>query len=182
MEVTKNWVVCWLLAISVVWPFGCSTFLPSLPKDQPPAAPVPRKIEQTPDVQQKQIHQSISPDVQYLKHTITWPGENLIRIARWYTGSGSNWARLVDANPSIEPRRIKIGESILIPEHLLITREPMPKSYLSNRSMPKNDTAVEFDNRSTISKDVELFGPINTSTQENGPTGSRSPLPLESID
>lgn len=72
----------------------------------------------------------------YLEHTISWPGETLSVIAKWYTGKFDNWKALVKANPDLNPKRIHIGQRILIPEYLLTNRKPMPKDF-SDQFLPK---------------------------------------------
>lgn len=163
-------VVRWLLMFSMFWPFGCSLIKAPQPEEKPPPPPVPRIIELP-----EPATTPSTPEIKYFTHKIKWPGENLIRIARWYTGSGQNWLNIVAANPSIDPRRIKIGETILIPESLLKTREPMPISYLT----PKNEKKIELP---APAIEVELFGPIDIETQNDLPDGTGSPLPLETID
>lgn len=170
----------WLLVMVILWPFGCSMFQPS-----------ERKItitrsQQAPDSQLQQsspqeAHPLPSPDAKYLSHKIKWPGETLTLIAAWYTGSAKNWMHLVEANPGIDPRRIMIGDSILIPEELLKTRRPMPIEFLlaatdkKEESPPPAKPVVKSD-------DVELFGPIDTETQTGGVDDSDSALPMETID
>lgn len=188
MKGARATAVCWVLAISFFWSFGCSLIQPIIPEDKPPVTPPPPKpvsiqpptIEPQPKSQPKQI--APPPEVKYLTHTIKWSGENLIRISRWYTGSGNNWLRLVDANPSIDPRRIKIGDSIRIPESLLKTREPMPISYLSSILEQQNTSSAPPAEPTPSTKDVELFGPIDTDTQTGRVETGDSILPLETIE
>jgi len=61
------------------------------------------------------------------RHTVSWPGESMSLIARWYTGSSRNWRKLAKANPRIDPNRIKKGNVIVIPAKLLKTREQLPQ-------------------------------------------------------
>ena len=56
-------------------------------------------------------------------------------IARWYTGKSSNWNYIVDANPGINPNRINLGDTIFIPEELLVRRDPMPKSAVASQQV-----------------------------------------------
>jgi len=98
------------------------------------ASPPPRKT-QFPKVKSKLQKKNIPPsppEADYFTHTIKWHGENLSWIARWYTGSSKNWIYLVGANPGIKPRRIDIGDSVLIPKNLLITHQPMTFKSLSS--------------------------------------------------
>ncbi len=42
-------------------------------------------------------------------------GESLFTIARKYYGSGKDWRRIADANPGVDPDRIKVGARLVIP-------------------------------------------------------------------
>jgi hypothetical protein len=175
-------VVHWLLVFSIFWPLGCSLTQPPIPEDKLPPPPVPRKIEQPPEIQPEPAAPPSTPEVKFFTHQIKWPGENLIRISRWYTGSGQNWLNIVEANPSIDPRRIKIGDTILIPENLLKTREPMPISYIAPRVEKKNEPSSPSAVPPPNSNEVELFGPIDTETPAERFDGTGTPLPLETIE
>jgi hypothetical protein len=61
---------------------------------------------------------------------VRWQNETLSFIAEWYTASWQNWGVLAKANPDLNPKRIKIGDTIRIPEALLKTRTPMPSDFL----------------------------------------------------
>src|SRR5512139_2711005 len=61
----------------------------------------------------------------YFIRTVAWPNESLSIIAAWYTGQIDNWKILVEANPQLDPNRMRIGDKVRIPEELLKTREPM---------------------------------------------------------
>jgi len=175
-------VVHWLLVFSIFWPLGCSLTQPPIPEDKLPPPPVPRKIEQPPEIQPEPAAPPSTPEVKFFTHQIKWSGENLILISRWYTGSAKNWLSIVEANPSIDPRRIRIGDRILIPENLLKTREPMPISNIppkvEKKKEPLAPTAVPPSN----SKEIELFGPIDTETQVHRLDGTGTSLPLETIE
>lgn len=101
--------------------------------------------------------------VQYYIHTIKWPGENLGWISLWYTGSPNNWQQIVKANPSLTPEKIRIGDSIRIPEDLLIKREPMPKDFRGSATQLKPLTPQPLSPSPSLfppSGEIELFGPI----------------------
>ena len=63
-------------------------------------------------------------------HTVSLDGETLSIIAKWYTGELDNWKALAEANPSIDPNRIFIGNEITIPRELMITKDPLPQSFI----------------------------------------------------
>jgi hypothetical protein len=172
----------WLMVFSIFWPLGCSLIQSITPEDVPQPAPLPRVVEQPLESQPEQVTPPPVPEVKYFTHTIKWSGENLIRISRWYTGTGQNWLPIVEANPSIDPRRIKIGDSILIPESLLKTREPMPISYLAPTATGKEAPSVPPAESLPNTEEVELFGPIDTEAQTDRLEGTGSPLPLETIE
>ncbi|MBI5895378.1 MAG: LysM peptidoglycan-binding domain-containing protein [Desulfobacterales bacterium] len=94
------------------------------------------------------------PEPQYFTHIVRGPGETFMAIARWYTGNGDHWKRIAQANPDIEPRYMRIGTVIRIPEEIMTTRRPMP-----NPSPPKAKPAKPTP---APPPDVELFGPIET--------------------
>ena len=63
-------------------------------------------------------------------HTVSLEGETLSIIAKWYTGELDNWKVLAEANPDIDPNRIFIGNEIAIPRELMITKDPLPQSFI----------------------------------------------------
>ena len=156
----------WVVLINILLSVSCSLNQPSIPENNtlqiPVATEEPLQIAEPPEVENPPEAPSI--EKRYYTHEIKWPGERLILLARWYTGKGANWPRLHAANPSIDPKRIKIGDSILIPENLLTTRNPMPKSFL----LPKADKTKHPLTPSAQSPanitEVDLFGPIDSET------------------
>ncbi|WP_153305725.1 LysM peptidoglycan-binding domain-containing protein [Desulfogranum mediterraneum] len=123
------------------------------------------------------------PQAAYYTHTIRWPGENLIRIARWYTGSGKNWIRIVEANPTVDHRRLEIGEPILIPMELIKNREPMPAAYRMPVSPQKKEPSpAPSPQTSPKIVEDELFGPIDSQSESNAPKRKDIPPALETIE
>jgi LysM repeat protein len=105
----------------------------------PPAISVtkPSKPKKTMNATPTTIKTKPPPVPAHYEHKVRWSGESLSIIAKWYTGSMENWKALAKANPKINPGRIHKGQKILIPENLLKTREPMPKSFLSDAGKSK---------------------------------------------
>lgn len=68
----------------------------------------------------------------YFIRTVTWPNESISIIAAWYTGQIDNWKILVEANPELDPTRIRIGDKVRIPEELVKTREPMSQEFVES--------------------------------------------------
>jgi hypothetical protein len=84
----------------------------------------------------------------YFSHTVQYPGETLGSIARWYTGSSSNWQVIKDANPEIDPRRIRKGMSIQIPQSLVVNFEPLPRPNV-DASTARKQAGTQEDKSST---------------------------------
>jgi hypothetical protein len=61
---------------------------------------------------------------------VRYYGESLSVIAEWYTGDVENWPYLAKANSKLDPDRITIGTTVLIPKNLLHTSKPMPKEFV----------------------------------------------------
>jgi len=187
MEVTKSAKVRLFLVFLILWPFGCSMIQPKVHVNMPSPIPGSRTTENIPGIRSQQVSLPETlppspPEANYFTHEIKWPGENLGWIARWYTGSSKNWMHLVEANPGINPRRINIGDSVLIPEALLKTRRPMPIDFLSSATSKRKKPSPLATKQPDRSDKIELFGPIDTETQTIGVDDSHSPLPLETIE
>jgi len=69
--------------------------------------------------------------IDYYFHKVRYSGETLSIISQWYTRDAENWQVLAKSNRQLDPDHIKIGTKIKIPEKLLYTRKPMPKSFVA---------------------------------------------------
>ncbi|MEN8692543.1 MAG: LysM domain-containing protein [Desulfobacterales bacterium] len=113
-------------------------------------------------------------------HTVRRSGETLVAISRWYTGSADNWKRLVETNNGLNPRRVRVGDKILIPGELLKTQQSMPADFMALKTQEKRAPTTSSPNKPTETNRIELFGPIeNNDTVENPDVVG---LPLESIE
>ena len=78
----------------------------------------------------------------YIPHTIEYPGETLGAIAKWYTGSANNWTELSAANPGLDPRKLRLGQIVNIPEELAVKREPFGADFIGqNKAVESVQTA-----------------------------------------
>jgi hypothetical protein len=68
-------------------------------------------------------------DRKYFVHVTQWPSETLACVAKWYTGDTTNRRTLAEANPDIDPAKIAVGTSILIPEKMIRNHEDLPKEF-----------------------------------------------------
>jgi hypothetical protein len=92
---------------------------------------------------------------------VRWPEETLSHIAKWYTGTVKNWKAIAKANPELDPKKIDTGDTIFIPEDLLISRKPMPFSFL-HPSVRKKAKPPASPNRKAIpSVSPKLFSPTD---------------------
>jgi LysM repeat protein len=107
----------------------------------------------------------------YHYHKVKYPGESLSIIAKWYTGDVKNWRSVAKVNPKLNPNRITVGDKIRIPNKLLHTQKPMPRSFVVGSTKRKKSkpshvkTANKKSEPSTTSpaekepEVFELFGP-----------------------
>jgi hypothetical protein len=159
---------------------------PEVPAEVEPSGPAkpeaPDEIEPLPEKSERVFY----------VHVVRWPGETLSLIAHWYTASSYNWREIEKANPGIDPKRIALGNRILIPASLLKKRNPMPFHFLSPRpagkeSSPPLTARIPLERpdktpipkpaptpaKSTVlPKEMELFGPRET-------TAAPMPIPEE---
>lgn len=80
-------------------------------------------------------------DDAFLLHIITYPGETLTLIARWYTGDAANWRRIADLNSITSPTALRIGQTIAIPREMLKRNAPMPRSAVEELMQPAQPSA-----------------------------------------
>lgn len=156
----------WLWVAVVVWVASCGR-LPSTPMPEDPHQPAGLPSAAGGTFKQAPIQGDVenelmpppAPETEPIVHKVQWKNETLFAIALWYTGSGNNWRYLADANPGIRPRRIGIGDIILIPYDLVKTHRPMPAHFKRKLSRPK--TASPPSNL----KIPPLYGPIDDDPQ-----------------
>jgi hypothetical protein len=135
-----------------------------MPPAPPPVRPAPEPLPPAPEAAPglapaKEGPLAFEPQPQPYIHEVRWPGETLSHIARWYTGSDSNWEKIAQANPGLKPRRIQIGDKILIPEELLKVRKPIPRDYVHSLTSPKRPPSTRSVQPSKDPGKEELFGP-----------------------
>jgi hypothetical protein len=105
------------------------------------------------------INPTAPADPEFLVHTVRWQGECLSIIAKWYTGNSQTWKIIAKANPGLNPNVINIGDTILIPDQLLTTRDLLPQSYIASPSERTSSDSPPSNQPQENSEDLELFGP-----------------------
>ena len=169
-----------LMVFALLWGFlGCAQSTMRV-KPQPPEAPpaiiqpAPKSAGNIPPARELPPPPS-KPETQPYVHKVRYSGENLISIAEWYTGSRKNWAVIAKANPDLNPNRIFIGDTILIPENLMKRRDPLPPDFLINTAHKEPaKQASPLKQPSTESDAIELFNPEITEQ----PSADSDTIPL----
>jgi len=116
---------------------------PPPPKPTPPPPPPPEPVKPQPKEEVK-APPPPPPEPAYIEHVVRWQGETLSLISKWYTGKFSNWKIIAEANPDLNPKRMRKGNIIKIPKELLRTQKPMPKSYVDKFYKKKEEEPVLF--------------------------------------
>lgn len=175
-----------LFLVGVVFMGGCAQFKTFEKKpshgvsSQQPIHPSPQPsilLEEG-----KKIKPPASVEENPFIHKVRWPGETLNRISWWYTGTGRNWQEIVKANQSLDPRRIMIGDEIIIPRDLLARQEPMTREYRTPAAVRKELEEIEATTQAAAPQTVDLFGPIDSAEQDVPPENAGGMLPLESLE
>ena len=83
-------------------------------------------------------HEPPPPPPQFLDHTVSYAGETLGIIAKWYTGDTNNAKGILTANPGLDPKKITIGKVIHVPREMVTKSEPLPKSALAIKKIGNN--------------------------------------------
>jgi len=113
--------------------------------------------EDTPDENAApHVTQEASPALDFHIHRVTWAGESLSIVAKWYTGNLENWKSIAKANPEIKPDLLRMGMRIRIPEALLLTHDPMPQEFVASHY--SKDTKGPKSSQSAA-EDLPLIGP-----------------------
>lgn len=102
-------------------------------------------------------------------HRVQWERESLSIISKWYTGHMRNWKILAQHNPMENPNRIRIGDEIAIPENLLRTRDPLPKSFV-DRYSPGPDASEEAEPPLEVPEEIpEAESPESQAPKDDAP-------------
>lgn len=171
-----------LFLIGLVVLGGCAQLKTVEKKPSPAVSSQPQPQSPTPPEVVEKVATPASVEENPFIHKVRWPGETLNRISWWYTGTGRNWQAIVKANQNLDPRRIMIGDEIIIPRDLLIRQEPMTKEYRTPEAVGEELEEIEGTTQAAAPQTVDLFGPID-SVEQNAPADNTGGiLPLESLE
>ena len=97
-----------------------------------------------------------SPASSFYVHRVTWTGESLSIVAKWYTGDLENWKALAKANPEIKPEFLQVGMKIRIPEAMIVNPNAMTHEFVVSHYYkdPKRSKSSQSN-----SVDLPLIGP-----------------------
>ena len=77
---------------------------------------------------------------------------------------------------------IHIGDTIQIPEDLLIKRRAMPSDFLKPKTLPKRTSPQKPSAPSIKADEITLYGPIGNDAPAPDTKKSDLPVPLETLD
>lgn len=147
-------------------------FIGCAPKKQSPQEEEPLVREEA-TVQVNHLentHEEEQSPPAFLIHTVSFPGENLSLITKWYTGAAKNWKIVAEYNPTINPNRIFKGDKIRIPIELVKQKDPLPKQFVEKFNTREKEQITKDENKTkendvrqiddtVSSEDLPLFGP-----------------------
>ncbi len=84
-------------------------------------------------------------EIEFVEHTIRFTGETLALIAQWYTGSSTNWQRILESNPGVAPTALRKGQVIQIPIALAVKTDPLPESFVRSAMRPQKQEELNND-------------------------------------
>lgn len=184
MSAVRSVIGRWFIAMVSGWLVSCSGHRSTVHEE--PVLPPDFSLSVEKVVDSLSQHESIWPEtlpgVSLFAHKVKWRRETLFSIALWYTGSGKNWRRLAKANPTINPKRIHIGDTIQIPEDLMVKRQAMPSDFLNHITSPQKTSPPKHSTPSLEDDEITLYGPIGNDAPVPDAKKSDLPVPLETLD
>lgn len=97
-------------------------------------------------------------------HVVRWDDETYEMIAKWYTGQKERTEPIINANPTLNPESLQIGDKVYIPKKILRTRKQFSRKYVEG-FYKKSVTKVKKKYRAPVKKQAkedegfQLFGP-----------------------
>ncbi len=144
-----------ILALLVLIPaMGCATVTEQLEKTE---KWVQSLNNDTPDeTAAPQPSQQVSPASGFYMHRVTWAGESLSIVAKWYTGNLENWKVIAKANPEIRPDFLQTGMMIRVPEAMIVNRDPLSQEFVASHYSKETKSSKSLQNPPA---DLPLIGP-----------------------
>ncbi len=139
---------------------GCATVTEQLEKTETWVKSLKSDASEQPAPPQQECEGS--PSSSFYTHRVTWTGESLSIVAKWYTGNLENWKVLSKANPEIKPHSLRLGMKIRIPESMIVNRDPLPQEFVTAHY--SNDVSKPRSLQNGP-EDLPLIGPKSYSDQ-----------------
>ena len=161
---TRTGTYRWLMAVALIaMCAGCAAPEPKTASPQKQGAPAiqpgaPAATQTTTPAVTTLPEKTRGPQEACYIHTVKWSGESLSIIAAWYTGDLQNWKVLAEANPDINPNRIRLGMKIRIPQRLVTVKSPMTKEHVDS-FYPKARKPAPEPAPATPDDEPKLYGP-----------------------
>lgn len=98
-------------------------------------------------------------------HVVESKGETYEILAKWYTGKKQNAESIISANPTLNPDRLQIGDTVFVPKKLLRTRKKISRKFIANFYKKKIKKKKKVKHKLPVSEsmktndDFELIGP-----------------------
>lgn len=99
-------------------------------------------------------------------HVVKWQDETLPAIVAWYTGSSGYVEAIVNANPTLDPTCLRLGDHIFIPHELLKTRADMSREYLVRFIEPP--LAVSPSRVPVAPVELRVIKPVSQKSKKGG--------------
>jgi LysM repeat protein len=115
---------------------------------QPPAAPAPVVVYQPSPAPTPVVIQSRPPTSLVVKASadttyVVKKGDSLWVISRRFYGKGSKWKTIANANPNINPNKLKLGQKLKIPSGATVSSKAALPGAGSNQAAAV-DTDAQF--------------------------------------
>lgn len=101
---------------------------------------------------------------QVFLHEVKWEDESYEMVAKWYTGKKENTELIINANPTLNPEQLQIGDNVFIPMKIIRTRNNFSRKYVENfyqksvKKFKQKPVPVKIKQKKETDN-FELFGP-----------------------
>ncbi len=97
-------------------------------------------------------------------HIVRWEDESYEMIAKWYTGKKQNVEPIINANPTLNPEKLYVGDKVYIPKKILHTRKSFSRIYIEDYNKKsvkkvKKKYIPPVTKPAKKNEDFQLFGP-----------------------
>lgn len=116
-------------------------------------------------------------------HIVKWQDETLPAISRWYTGSTDHAETIANANPTLNPTAVQVGDRVFIPQNLLKTKGEMSRLFLDTFLSTPAPTTKDVSGVEVSTTPLIIKPKIHKKKKETvTPTVASSPVAEKTID